>query len=80
MHLELRLVDVLQHRLVEVPAGELGLGEREGGVLHHLAHRLLRLHDLAQDLPELHLQRVGLALQQLVALLGGLWGRSRKMD
>ena len=72
MYLELRLIDILKHRLIEVSARELGLGERERRLLHHLSHRLLRLHDLPQDLPEAHLQRVRLALQQLVALLGGL--------
>ncbi len=62
--LELRLVDVLQHRLAEVPAGELGLCQGEGRLLHHVPHRLLRLHDLLQDLTEAHLQGVGLLLQQ----------------
>lgn len=49
-NLDLRLGHVLQHHLIEVARGELGLGQRKGGLLHHLAHQRLGLNNSTQKL------------------------------
>ncbi len=58
--------------LTKVSSCKLGLCQRKCGLLHDLAHRLFRLHNLLEDQPEPELQRVGLLLQQTVAFLGTL--------
>ena len=66
------LKEAQELNLAEISGREFGLCERKGGLLHDLAHRLLRLNDLLQDHPEPELQGIGLLLQQRVALLGCL--------
>jgi len=58
--------------LAEVAHGELGFGEREGGLSHHFAHQRLRLDDSLEDLPEAHHEGVCFLFEQVAARLGAL--------
>jgi len=63
--------DVLEDDVLDIVAGDvLGLGEREGGGFHDIAHGLLGGDDLLQDLAELHRERVALLLEERMAARG----------
>ncbi|GMS88430.1 hypothetical protein PENTCL1PPCAC_10605 [Pristionchus entomophagus] len=74
-HSVLGVRHVLYDGVREISGGELGLGQRECRLLHHLTHQHLGLDDLPEDITEPHVECVCLLLQQRVSLLSSLQTR-----